>query len=202
MIDNFDRRSILGLAVGLATFPGAVIAAPLRLPDDDDWAVFSTLASVFASVMEATDPIADGITRLKFVRFLNSIHGPLADITHEKQVVLDTLLSAQCTGDAATIRLLAGAAAARIVPLVAVLESRVRVLSTAIKPPGTREAAAKLADSMRGLQSRKMWVHRIDGYCHGSPQARSAFLAEVRRSASMAHDARVKLDGLLDHLTQ
>jgi hypothetical protein len=199
--DHLDRRSFLGLAAGLAAFPNAAIAAPRRLADDD-WAIFSKLASLFASVMEATDPIADGITRLKFVRFLNSIHGPLADIIREKQVVLDTLLSAQCTGDATTIRSLAGGAAEKIVPLVKVLEGHVRVLSTAIKPAGTREAAAKLADSMHGLQSRKMWVHRISSYCHGSPQARSAFLAEVRRSASMAADARSKLDGLLDHLTQ
>ena len=201
MTTSLDRR--LFLAGGMTALMLPASAAIAFLPDEsEDWGVFSKLAGVFVAIQAATQPIADGITRLKFVRFLNGVQGPLTDILREKNAVLDALEIGTCTTDARTVEAMATRPAQRIIPLVTVLQQKVATLSTAIKPGDTRQAATQLANDMSRLQSRKMWVHQLDGFCESPPAERAAFFARVKQSIAIVQEAQKKLDALLDHLTE
>ena len=191
------RLFIAGSMIALTMPMGAVEAMP---PDEgDDWGVFSKLAGIFIAIQAATNPIADGITRLKFYKFLNGIHEPLGEILREKGAVLDSLEIGTCTDDAHTIEAMASRSAQKIIPLVVILQEKVRTLSSAIKPEGTRQLATQLADELGSLQSRKMWVYEIHGFCGRSPTARAAFVARVKRSMALVQEAQLKLNALLDH---
>ena len=193
------RLFIAGSMIALTLPMGAVKAIP---PDEgDDWGVFSKLAGIFVAIQAATDPIANGITRLKFVKFLNGIQEPLGEILREKKAVLEALEIGTCKDDARTVEEMASRPAQRIIPLVIVLQQKVRTLSSAIKPGGTRQLATKLAEELGSLQSRKMWIHEVRGFCGKSPTARAAFVARVKHSIAIVQEAQQKLNALLDHLT-
>ena len=182
-----------------------LISAPALAVDQDsmdqEWGVFTRLAKLFEDLRAATDPIADGITKLKFVKFLNGINGPLTDILRDKRMVESVLSIGTCAGDAVTMQSLASRAADAIVPLVSTLEEKVRTLSTAIKPAGSRQAAMTLANQLGGLGGRKMWIHRTKAFCSGSPAQRAAFLKEVRGSISIVENAQKTLDTLIEQMS-
>jgi hypothetical protein len=200
MTTSLDRRLFIAGSVTVLMLSLGANAVP---PDEsEDWGVFSKLAGIFVAIQAATQPIADGITRLKFVRFLNGIQGPLTDILREKNAVLDALEIGTCTTDARTVEAMASRPAQRIIPLVTLLQQKVATLSTAIKPGDTRQAATELANDMSRLQSRKMWVHQLNGFCGRPPADRAAFVARVKQSIAIVQEAQKKLDALLDHLTE
>jgi hypothetical protein len=196
---KIDRRGFVAASLILATAPG------LAQPADSvasDWGVFSKMADLFRNIQGSLDPIANGITRLKFVRFLNSINAPLADLLREKRTVDTAFRLASCEGDATTVQRLASEAARQIMPLVDTLQQQVKKLASAIKPAGTRAEATALANELGSLRSRKMWVDRTNSFCGLSPDRRAEFRAEVQASIEIVMRAQKQLDALIDKLSE
>ena len=198
-IFKVDKRSFLYGAT-LSTLG----LTPVALAQDsvgNDWEVFTKLARLFDEISKAVDPIASQITRIKFVRLLNGINLVLFKIAQEKQNVEDALTLGSCERDEATVTQLATRAASKIIPLVSELQGKVEILASAIKPSGTRAAATALAREMQGLQSRKLWTRRTNGYCHFDSRSRDEFLSEIRASRRVVNDAELKLNTLLEKLS-
>ncbi|MGE4304267.1 MAG: hypothetical protein AB7E24_09570 [Novosphingobium sp.] len=194
-----ERRLFLASAASAALLFVMPERAAAQL--DGDWAAFEGLGGLFERLRQITDPIADNISRTKFLWFLNRLQEPLWDILQEKGNVQRALRIADCAGDRRSVIALADQSARKIVPLADELSNRMRVLASAIKPADTRQEAAQLADRLGALQNRKMWTNRVGQFCGDNAAGRQRFLAEVEASIAVVKEARLRLENLMEKIS-
>lgn len=200
MTEGFGRRAVLAIA-GAAAIQFATPAFAQPGNQDNDEGVFARLSGLFVALVEATDPIAEGITKIKFTRFLNSMIGPLSDIAQQKRAVLAALELNACGADAARFQDVARSATGEILRLAGTLGTLTRTLATAIKPGGTRNLALRTESELRNVINGKFWIDDINRYCSMSPAQKSAFRANVARSSASVSRCRTDLERLLETLS-
>ena len=197
------RRHFMG---AIASF--AVAGLPSRplfaQASDGDWISFDRLARAFNALLNASNPIADTVTRLKFVDFLRDVKRPIDRIMAAKRDVLEMLQHPSCSPGhpaSASWMAAAGEAANRIVPLVAQLAAQLDTLHGAIRPSGVGNEVRAIAEGLRSMQTRKMWIDRVDDYCNTGPAQRTEFRREVAGSHNRVRIVAIQLDSLIDRLT-
>ena len=163
---------------------------------------FTSLVKLFVDILEATDPIAEAIDRIRFRDFLYHIRTPLSDLlTMKLQVQLD-LLQVICTGPTATGLAPAERQASQLLPLIDELQRSVAVLETAVRPEGLRAEIREVCDELRELRFRKLWIARVGAYCGMSAATRKQLLAEIRESAGLVRRCQDSLDKLIDKVAR
>ncbi|MGO7658266.1 hypothetical protein ACC702_23825 [Rhizobium ruizarguesonis] len=91
---QMDRRSFIVAASLMLLWPARSSTA--QSGPAEDWQVFGKLAAIFTSVLQATDPIADLITKARFVRLLQQIDGSINTILNAKRDILSSIEAATC----------------------------------------------------------------------------------------------------------
>ena len=198
MIDRRRFMAAIACAVAVGT------AHPLLAQSDDgDWVNFDRLARAFNALLNAPNPIADTVTRLKFVDFLRDVKRPVNRIRSAKREVLEMLQPPSCSShpDSASRMAAAAQAARRIVPLVSQLATHLDTLHDAIRPQGISNNVRAIAEGLRSMQSRKMWVNRVSSYCGRTPNQRTDFRQEVADSHNRVLIVAIQLDSLIDRLS-
>lgn len=193
-----NRREAMAQVSALALVSFMHTPASAYTNHGGDWSVFSALGVCIEQIRASTDPIANHITKARFLWFLNRIQLTLFDLEEQKRIIRQTLSRANCVGDAVTVTELAGEAADRIKPLLTQLSDQIRELVPAIKPAGSRSLATQLVANMVTLRDSKLWIHHVPHYCHLPMEDRAPFVAEVKASVGYVADARTKLNALMD----
>ena len=200
MIEPVGRRPFLigaVLALGAWHTPAAAANAG---EEDQDWKIFERMVNLFVSITTATNILADGITTSKFTAILNKMDTPLAAIIRAKTTVFTNLDDGTCRSSTVARVRVANNAAQSIRPLLRTLSQDVSNFEAAIKPGGTRDAAAELAVQLTQLEGLKFWIDNIGGFCGRSVVQRQELLRDVQRGIKTARNARKELGALLDRI--
>lgn len=195
-----DRRQFLVLcALAIATGPSPAAAGDQA---ELDWASFDQLASVFLSLVHATDPIADFIEKRRFIGFLDDVNETLGDIIADKRDIYFRLDSAACSDEENT-PIEAVESSRDLSRLLQVLESEIKTLGVCVRISEIREDAFDLSDQMSSIRGGKAWISRVDDYCRMSAgDDRKGFLQEIKTSTQMVSAAQKQLGELLTKLGQ
>jgi hypothetical protein len=192
-----NRRAFLVLPAGLVAAWAVPTAA--RSGVADDWAPFNSLASVFLSLIQATDPIADFIEKKRFVRFLNHMNETLGEIITTKRHIRTDLSTAACSDGAPTTAIESARDLSR---LLEVLEAQIETLAICIRPADVRRETETIVERMSGIRAGKAWISSVDQYCAMSSGGRDELLNDINASADIVQDAQSQLGDLLAKLGQ
>jgi len=195
-----DRRSFLALSALFAT--SWLTPAAAQSQAESDWASFNGLASVFLSLIHATDPIADFIEKRRFVSFLDDVNETLVEMISEKQDIYNKLDSAACS-DGESTPIEAIESSRDLSRLLQVLQAEIQTLGLCIRISEIREQTLSLADQMSSIRGGKAWISRVNDYCRtAAGEDRKRFLAEIKTSTEMVSAAQRGLGDLLTKLGQ
>ncbi len=191
-----DRRLFIlsaAAVTGLHVFP-------LHAQGDDsggEWGLFRRLAAAFDRLLRATNPIANDINRRRFVRFLRQVQTSLSEMRGNKETVRGYLRRARCErpGDVPPEAI---AAARNIGPRLGRLATDIRTFGRAIRPSGTGDEVARIADGLARVGPEKMWMRRIPRFCALQPGERAALITEINRSLAIIRHCSWRLNALID----
>ncbi|MEX2745604.1 hypothetical protein AB3480_30735 [Rhizobium mongolense] len=194
-----DRRSFIVAASLMLMWPPRTSTA--QSGPAEDWQVFGKLAAIFTSILQATDPIADLITKARFVRLLQQMDGSINTILNTKRNILSSIMAATCSdGNSleAALRATAGLTAD-----LNTLAAQIETLSVCVKPPEARKAAEDAGDELYSLMTtRKIWIGRIPSYCGMDTNAKSELRSEIQTSIDIVAKSRDALGSLIDRLRE
>lgn len=189
-----DRRDFVRCAIVSSIFN---IDLRAFAQEDDDWSVFQKMSGVFLKLIESTNPIADFITKKKFVGFLRDIRYVLGQIHELKSNIRSLLDNGNCNE---TDLKLARSYASLLKAELGTLLSQITLLGNCVKPTGIRAEIEEIGSAIEQLEYSKAWIFHPEVFCEINIAERASLSSYIENSINFVKKSESALDDLIDKL--
>jgi hypothetical protein len=166
----------------------------------DGWhETFAEIPKIFLDLMKSVDPIADWITRKRFLRFLERMDRTITSVEISLRTLLRLLEQARCEPESgADILQKAIQEIINLSDAVATLSDQTRLLALSVKPENVRAEAMQVADRLTSLvEMRDQWINEVSSYCGRSPSERTDIRGRIESGLNSVHESRAPLYELI-----